>query len=246
MGIYWYFFIFRNTVGFCNHASFWYGSRIIGKRNSALDAEFLLECCPHASPGFVENWSQRPAQFTAAQWGYSRMSCCCHGGSLLHVPLSSHFRDMPPLPCKPSGSAYCRERSGSPFPQACLQLQPEFLPVAAVTSPQLLELSHNMPPSGLGKHQMLAGSQGEFSKQENLSNAVLRLPLEWVGKVKPSTSFSRSHWCPFPVTLGLGHHGTERRPGTGKVAFLSHASGRWIKMILGFSFSFFPVTENCN
>lgn len=143
MGIYWYFFIFRITVGFCNHASFWYDSSVIGKRKSAADAEFLLECCPHVSPGLGGNWSQRPAQFTAAQLGYSRTSCCCHGGSLLHVSLSSHFGDMPPLPCKPSDLCFLQGKIRFTFtPSLSLQLQPGFLPVAPVTSPQLLELSH--------------------------------------------------------------------------------------------------------
>lgn len=166
---------------------------------------FLLECCPHVSPGLGKNWSQRPSQFTAAQLGYLRTSCCCPGGSLLHVPLSSHFRDMPLLPCKLSGLCFLQGKIRFTFLQACLQFSQSF-------SLWLLWQAHNcknsltsMPPLGLGKHQVLAGSQEAFCTQENLSNAVLQLPLEWVGKVKPfcfpGVTGVLSQWSSASVTI---------------------------------------------
>lgn len=49
-------FIFRNTLGFCNQASFQCcNSTTVGKRNSSMDAGFLLEHCPHVSPGLGGN-----------------------------------------------------------------------------------------------------------------------------------------------------------------------------------------------
>lgn len=48
-------FIFRNTLGFCNHASFWCCKNLIGRRNSGADARFLLEHLLHASPGLGGN-----------------------------------------------------------------------------------------------------------------------------------------------------------------------------------------------
>lgn len=112
---------------------------------------FLLECCPHVSPGLGKNWSQRPSQFTAAQLGYSRTSCCCSGGSLLHVPLSSHFGDMPLLPCKLSGLCFLQGKIRFTFSPSLSPVQPEFLPVAPVTSPQLLKLSHKYATLGAGQ-----------------------------------------------------------------------------------------------
>lgn len=134
-----------------------------------------------------------PPRLLQPSWARLRMSCCCHGGSLLHVPLSSHLRDMLPLPSKPPGPCSLQGKFPKPVSSASARVSP----CGSCDKPTVLELSLKYATLGAVQTSGTCRITGSVLQAgEPLQCCIAAAFI--VRKVKLSTLLSRSHWCHVP------------------------------------------------